>query len=317
MGAGQSTPPSFVSSPSPCRCSPLPLCLLCWYAPAPPHISFLLLTSHFLPASAAPKLLFSSDESLSLPFFSAWDTYYAQEARLRQGRSSKRKEQYESNPSEQGPAILEAKPISLPVFDPLTVRTPSGPTPRATFVASALITTAPVNEEPSEDVLLAERARLAEVRRQHALDMARIQELQRTDPLKAARELERLERKRSGVSSSQSAEPREADRPKKARKVVESAPVDADAAITELKANMAAAVMRALKPFLASGAIGDKDSFKHLCRKITKELVGKEKAKAANGVPRWHAKIPHGVDSYVQSYMGKLASRGVTKYVKE
>ena len=80
---------------------------------------------------------------------------------------------------------------------------------------------------------------------------------------------------------------------------------------------MAETVKTALKPHLASGAIADKDSFKHLCRKLSKELVAKEKTRAsASGMPRWHSKIAPAAERYVAAYMTKLRDKGTPVYKK-
>ena len=85
--------------------------------------------------------------------------------------------------------------------------------------------------------------------------------------------------------------------------------------IADFKQKLSDAVAGALKPYLKEGKIADKDSFKHLCRKYTKELQGKEKKNGNDG--RWNHKIGPAAHKYVVSCMEKLSQKGVAVYKKE
>jgi hypothetical protein len=81
-----------------------------------------------------------------------------------------------------------------------------------------------------------------------------------------------------------------------------------------MQANVAEVVMKALKPFLVEGRIADRDSFKHLSRKLVKELVQKEEKR---GNTRWHPKLAAAMDKFVLSYMDRLKGKGVACYKKK
>ncbi len=72
--------------------------------------------------------------------------------------------------------------------------------------------------------------------------------------------------------------------------------------------------MRVLKPFLVEGRIADRDSFKHLSRKLVKELVQKEEKR---GNARWHPKLAPAVEKFALGYMDRLKTKGVACYKKK
>ena len=78
---------------------------------------------------------------------------------------------------------------------------------------------------------------------------------------------------------------------------------------------MASTVMRTLNGYYKEGRVADKESFKALCRKLTKDLVAKERKN--NPTPYWHAKHGPAVEKYVHSYMKKLREKGVETFKKE
>lgn len=242
-----------------------------------------------------------------MPYFTLWDSFYASESRLRQYQSSKKKERYEATARSEGPAVLEARPIVVPQFDPSALMMKPTTFKTSVLAAGPSITLSVMEEDISDDALMKERERLKEKREKYARDMARIAELQRTDPVKAERERERLnrqDRKREDRPSGGEEERKIAKKSKSSKEAK-----SADAHIQDLKQHMAEAVMKGLKPFLKSGQIADKESFKHLSRKLCKELVGKERAK--HDAPRWHVKIGPAAEKYATAYMLKLQQKGV------
>ncbi len=62
------------------------------------------------------------------------------------------------------------------------------------------------------------------------------------------------------------------------------------------------------QPFFIANKIADKESFKHLCRKLTKTLVKKESERGNTG--KWHPKLGSAAAKFVESFMGKLEARG-------
>jgi len=147
-----------------------------------------------------------------------------------------------------------------------------------------------------------------------------LERLQREDPFKAARFLEREEKKRQrtaphddgGDVSRPTSEkkPREKKRTSPSRRASTG-----NEDVVGFKANMSAAVMAALKPFLVANRIADKESLKFLCRKLCKSLVEKETERGNYG--RWHAKMGPAAVKFVEAHMAKLAARGeVYRYVE-
>lgn len=133
--------------------------------------------------------------------------------------------------------------------------------------------------------------------------MQEVEELRKVDPIRADKLLAKEEKKRlreqDGGASEQSAE--------KKVKGPQGGAVD----VANLKAGFAEALMKKLKPYLLSGRIADRDSFKHLTRKLTKELVKKEQARG-NAV--WHPKLAAPAEAYADAFMERLKQKNVLVY---
>jgi hypothetical protein len=73
--------------------------------------------------------------------------------------------------------------------------------------------------------------------------------------------------------------------------------------------------MTTLKESMNAGRIANSDSLKHLCRKLTKEIVTKERKRGNPG--RWNAKIEPAARKFVEGYMASLFEKGILCYEKK
>ncbi len=185
------------------------------------------------------------------PYFDDWERAYASEASLRREKKAKL-----TTPSSAGSTLRSRSQSDLE------------------------------KEEADGKKKQLDMVKIAEWRKR----MQEIEELRKTDPLKAAKETEREEKKRlrEGSGTGEKTDKVVGEKKKKIK----------TGDVSQLKAGFAEVLMRVLKPHLLSGRIADRDSFKHLTRKLTKELVKKEQAR---GNSSWHPKLSTPAENYANS----------------
>ncbi len=226
------------------------------------------------------------------PFFDEWERVYAGEASLRRDERRKRDPAKAVVPTVvpspvSSKAVAKAKPLSSVVVGPAMSKTR--------------------DDSKVEEV----RQRAAQMKAETEAMRARLHDFEqqrKNDPFKAAKMLESEERKREREEASAAADGVVASSGEKKHKAEEPL-VTGD--ISMLKAGFADIIMRTLKPHLVAGRIADRDSFKHLTRKLTKELVKKE---LARGNSLWHPKFAAPAEEYASAFMARLqAKSGVYK----
>ncbi len=269
-----------------------------------------------------PASLFGSASASTIPFYDAWERAYAGEVQL---RSFGKKAKSESGGGGGSSAGALDGPAALPDMDVTSVRAVTV-TPRRTPSQSnaAMMGRQTRSKEDQEQELqrLAEQKRKweeLETERKRAIEL---QELAARDPMRAQREWEKDQKKKwkrereltgaaaGGEGAGEGPEKKKEKKKKEKQKGREGGAGD----VVTLKANVAEAVMRVLKPFLVEGRIGDRDSFKHLTRKLVKELVQKEEKR---GNTRWHVKLGPAVEKYALQHMERLKAKGVLCYQKK
>jgi hypothetical protein len=238
----------------------------------------------FFPQKQKAKSLFHA----GTPFFDDWERAYASEASLRRGEKKAKKDTSKLVTPAKGVASA-----SKPARPKVTTPSSAGSTLRSRSQSDL------EKEEADGKKKQLDMVKIAEWRKR----MQEIEELRKTDPLKAAKETEREVKKRLREASGTV---------EKADKVVgEKKKKIKTGDVSQLKAGFAEVLMRVLKPHLLSGRIADRDSFKHLTRKLTKELVKKEQAR---GNSTWHPKLSAPAENYANSFMERLKEKGVFVY---